>query len=466
MSLTLRIDNYDKLSDGGPVSFVVTERGAQIGRSTSMDWTLPDPDRHISSHHFDIKFENGQYFLTDTSTNGLFMDGSRHRLAAPHPLQNGQRFQVGHYYIVAELAVAQAASVPPSAPSMPPAAPPQSNSFAADADPWAIGGGPATPINPNPTPQRNPFDDFAGEFLVNPTPQAPAPQPAAPTPPPAAAPPAAQAASGSPFGGGAPAASGATPFSNPPIATPPAAAPAPMGVPAAAPPPGIAQPPVPSFTPPPQPAAAPASVPGLQQSPLSIAPTSGGSNFMKAFCEGAGLPADFADNADQEAFARELGRSMRVISQELMSMLQDRASAKQFTKGGERTMMGAAENNPLKFLPDAVQALEVMYLKPRPGFMAGGKGIETALSDVRKHQMAVFAAIQPALLKLLEDLAPESIDADTGGGLLGGSGKRKAWDTYVERWDKKVEENENGMLGAFLKHFAESYVAAVQSSRG
>ncbi|UWR01317.1 type VI secretion system-associated FHA domain protein TagH (plasmid) [Rhodobacteraceae bacterium S2214] len=456
MSLTLRIDNYDKLSDGGPVSFVVTERGAQIGRSTAMDWTLPDPDRHISSHHFDITFENGQYFLTDTSTNGLFMDGSRHRLAAPHPLQNGQRFQVGHYYIVVDLG----AAAQPAAPSMPPAAAPASNAFAADADPWAIGGGPATPINPNPTPQRNPFDDFAGEFLVNPTPSAPPPQPAAPVAPPPAA---SEAASGSPFGQ-APASSG-SPFSSPPIATPPAAAP--MGVPAAAPPPsGIAQPPVPSFTPPPQPAAAPAAVPGLQQSPMSIAPTSGGSNFMKAFCEGAGLPADFGDSADQEAFARELGRSMRVISQELMSMLQDRASAKQFTKGGERTMMGAAENNPLKFLPDAVQALEVMYMKPRPGFMAGGKGIETALSDVRKHQMAVFAAIQPALLKLLEDLAPESIDADTGGGLLGGSGKRKAWDTYVERWDAKVDENENGMLGAFLKHFAESYVAAVKSSQG
>ena len=440
MSLTLRIDNFDSLSDGGPVSFVVTERGAQIGRSTAMDWTLPDPDRHISSHHFDIKFENGQYYLTDTSTNGLFMDGSRHRLAAPHPLQNGQRFQVGHYYIVAELGPAQVAPTPRSVPSMPPAAPP-APSFADAADPWAIGGAPATPINPNPTPARNPFDDFAGEFLVSPTPAAP--------PPPQPAPPAPNQGSGSPFG-------------QPPAAPPAfASPPQPASIPAAAPPPSMSQP-VPSFSPAPQPAATPVAVPGLQQNPMSIAPTTGNTSFMAAFCEGAGLPAEFAQGADQEAFARELGRSMRVISQELMSMLQDRASAKQFTKGGERTMMGATENNPLKFLPDAVQALEVMFLKPRQGFMAGGKGVETALSDVRKHQMAVFAAIQPALVKLLADLAPESIDADTGGGLLGGSGKRKAWDTYVERWDAKVENNDNGMLGAFLKHFAESYVAAVK----
>jgi type VI secretion system FHA domain protein len=156
---------------------------------------------------------------------------------------------------------------------------------------------------------------------------------------------------------------------------------------------------------------------------------------------------------------------MRVTTQELMSMLQDRASAKQFTKGGDRTMMGASENNPLKFLPDASQALEVMFMRPRDGFMSGSSGIETALTDVRLHQMAVFAAIQPALLGLLQDLAPEAIDADTGGGLLGGSGKRKAWDTFVERWDAKVDENENGMLGAFLKLFAESYVTAVGTTK-
>lgn len=437
MSLTLRIDNHDSLPDGGPTSVVVTQAGVQVGRSTAMDWTLPDPDRHISSHHFDVKFENGGYYLIDTSTNGLFMDGSRHRLAGPHALQNGQRFQVGHYYISVQMGDAPAAvSIPPAAPAAP------DTSFAADADPWAIGGAPATPINPNPTPQRNPFDDFAGEFLVNPT-ASPTPPPPAPDPTPAPAP---AASSASPFGA-------------------PAPAPSPLAAPPAAPPPGIAQP-VPSFSPPPTPT--PTAAPGLQQPPVPAtqAPISADpAKFLAAFCEGAGVPPDFAGGVDPEVFARELGRGMRVTAQELMSMLQDRASAKQFTKGGERTMMGATENNPLKFLPDAAQALEVMFLRPRDGFMSGSKGVETALSDVRLHQMAVFAAIQPALLGLLQDLAPEAIDADTGGGLLGGSGKRKAWDTYVERWDAKVNENENGMLGAFLKLFAESYVTAVETAK-
>lgn len=188
--------------------------------------------------------------------------------------------------------------------------------------------------------------------------------------------------------------------------------------------------------------------------------------MLAAFCEGAGLPAGSYGQADAETLARELGRTMRVAAQELMAMLQDRAAAKKFTRGGERTMMGNTENNPLKFLPDAAQALEVMFLQPRPGFMQGGTGIDAAMRDVRTHQRAVFAAIQPALIQLLSDISPEAIEeGGGGGGLLSGGGKRKAWDTFVERWDAKVDGQENGMLGAFLAHFAVAYREAVEQAR-
>ena len=187
--------------------------------------------------------------------------------------------------------------------------------------------------------------------------------------------------------------------------------------------------------------------------------------MLAAFCEGAGLPPPPPGAAvDSTALARELGRTMQQAAAELMALLQDRAAAKQFTRGGDRTMMGAANNNPLKFLPDPVQALEVMFLQPRDGFMTGGEGMTAALQDVKTHQMAVFAAIQPALIKLLEDLSPEAIEEATGGGLLAG-GRRKSWDEFIKRWDAKAANTENGMLDVFLRHFAESYAAAVAASR-
>jgi type VI secretion system FHA domain protein len=231
---------------------------------------------------------------------------------------------------------------------------------------------------------------------------------------------------------------------------------------------GFAGTPAPVAPPMPTPAAA---------SPLVLAPAqpaphpaarpdaATGQGFVRAFCEGAEISADAIAKLAPEEFARELGRTMRVVATEMMALLQDRATTKRFTKGGERTMIGAKNNNPLKFLPDAKQALEVMFVAPRDGFLKGGDGVVAGMADIRRHQMAVFAAMQPALAKLLSDLAPESIDDGSGGGLLGGgANKKKAWDTFVERWDAKAGAHENGMLDVFLQHFAESYAAAVAAA--
>ena len=111
MTLTLRIENYDVLPDGGPTSITVQNKGLQAGRSTGMDWTLPDPQRFISSHHFSIEFRDGGYFLVDTSANGKFLDGQKHRIDGSHRLNAGDRFQVGHYFIVVQMDVRYCAAV-------------------------------------------------------------------------------------------------------------------------------------------------------------------------------------------------------------------------------------------------------------------------------------------------------------------------------------------------------------------
>ena len=141
-------------------------------------------------------------------------------------------------------------------------------------------------------------------------------------------------------------------------------------------------------------------------------------------------------------------------------MLKDRSAVKQFTRGGERTMRSATGNNPMKFMPDTGAALEVMFLKQRDGFMHGPDGFENALRDIRRHQTAVFAALQPALAELLSNLSPDEIEAAVGGGFLGTGSRAKYWDAFVARWDEKASVGDNGMLDAFLQAFAESYAAA------
>jgi type VI secretion system protein ImpI len=429
MTLTLRIENYRSLEGGSPIEVTSTGRPLRIGRATGMDWVLPDATRFISSHHFDVEMRDGGWWLTDRSTNGTFLVGQPYRLDGPYRLQQGDRFQVGQYFVIVLLGVAPTAQTYGANPSPAyggPAAyqPLASNEFA---DPWAVGSGVAAPVDPMPRNEYKRTSDFGDEFIA-----APSMRPAPPQMPSAQMP--------------------ASP--NPAWTTPPS--PLQTG-------------PSEGFAGTPAPVAPSAAIPAAPPAPLVLAAAkpdaTAGQAFLRAFCEGAEISADAIGKLSPDDFARELGRTMRVVTSEMMALLQDRATTKRFTKGGDRTMIGAKNNNPLKFLPDAKQALEVMFVAPRDGFLKGGDSVVAGMADIRRHQMAVFAAIQPALVKLLSDLAPETIDDKSVGGLLGGgTNKKKAWDTFVERWDAKAGAHENGMLEVFLQHFAESYAAAVAAA--
>lgn len=392
MTLTLRIENFRVLDDGGPVSVRVTERGLQAGRREAMDWVLPDASRHISGHHFDIVYDEGDWWLRDVSTNGTFLQGNRHRLDGMHRLTHGDRFQVGHYIIVAVLEDSgDDGFLPDSLPEYPLGQPLQEPG---GDDPWSIGGvhvAPIDPVAPMSTPDRGP--DFSQDFVPFP---APAPLPVVPV-------------------------------------------------------------------------TAPRNV-QLPLSPMAPAGPGGGAQsgadsraFLQAFCDGAGLsPATMPDISPEE-LGLALGRSMRSVTRNLMTALRERSDARHFTRTGERTMRSVSDNNPLKFLPDAEQAMDALFLNPRAGFLAGVDGLDEALSDLRRHQSALFAALQPALIELLEDLDPARIEAETKVGITGNR-KARSWEGYVQRWDAKTA-SENGILDEFIRLFAAAYRRADEQGR-
>src|SRR5208283_4020693 len=103
MTLRLWIENVDRLPDGGPLRVEVKGRGLDIGRDQHLDWTLPDPSRHVSSKHCEIRFRDGGYWLHDVSTNGTFVNGAQFRLDAPHLLRSGDRLSIGQYIVAVEI---------------------------------------------------------------------------------------------------------------------------------------------------------------------------------------------------------------------------------------------------------------------------------------------------------------------------------------------------------------------------
>lgn len=434
MKLTLKIENFDYLPDGGPLEISVTDRGFEVGRDTAMDWTLPDPNRHISSRHFEIAFRDRQFWLHDISTNGTYLYGQSMRVSSPYRLVDNDRLQVGHYIlrvmIEGDARPAAAWSAPQSEPRP---APQPSAAFAPSepvtpaADPWSLMPNPTPMPTAMPAPNRaaTPLAGQYGDSFI----EAPRPAPAAPAPvaPPLQLTPA-QPGPVPPapvFGGAA----GAVPRSEP-FATPQPAPPSPVAEPAP-----------------------------------SVMPAADTQAFLDAICRGAGLPAGSLSRTDANRLGEDIGRSLRITTEELMALLGARAAAKQFVKSGSRTMIGGMNNSPLKFKPNAAEALMTMFVQHPESYLSATAAYQQGFDDIKRHQTAVYAAMQPALARLLEDLAPESIEDRASGGIMS-SKKANAWEIYVERWDAKTHPYENGMLDVFLAYFADAYDDAVKKTGG
>jgi predicted component of type VI protein secretion system len=81
------------------------ETGGTIGRSLRNDWILPDPDRFISGRHATIDFKGGMYYLADTSSNGVYMNGEIEPIGNGNPrrLFDGDRMRLGDFEFEIEI---------------------------------------------------------------------------------------------------------------------------------------------------------------------------------------------------------------------------------------------------------------------------------------------------------------------------------------------------------------------------
>jgi type VI secretion system protein len=122
MDLTLNVVSYRDGPPTRPGTLKVGVRGASIGRSPDNDLVLPDTERFVSGVHARIEYADGDYYLTDLSANGTFVNGSAQAVGrgCRVPLHNGDSLAMGDYVLRVVLA-AQASGW--EAPSMPPGVP-------------------------------------------------------------------------------------------------------------------------------------------------------------------------------------------------------------------------------------------------------------------------------------------------------------------------------------------------------
>ena len=109
MTLNLTVTRYAGKAPFWPPVATFAHRGGIIGRRSSCDWVLADPDGHISKQHCRIDFVGGRYRITDTSTNGVFLNdrGTPIGFGASAELQDGDQLFIGDYDIAVSVAVAE-----------------------------------------------------------------------------------------------------------------------------------------------------------------------------------------------------------------------------------------------------------------------------------------------------------------------------------------------------------------------
>jgi len=505
--LTVISDHRQDLGDRA--QHVFTEEGGVIGRNARCDWALPDDSKTLSSRHATIGFVDGVFTITDTSTNGVYLNSVDAPLGGgvTTPLRAGDTLYLGPYALGVEpiadaldgrqrlglgdgwkavrgggptaappssgdeieSLVAARRSTPaadplagfapmPAAPAVRPAAPTAVDPLAGLAE-AATDGFPAGDLG------RSAEDDL----LAPPSPRAPLPGPARPPVPPGAA---HIPTSFDPAGRRQPPAPGPIPTSfllpDPLPAREPtpgrSSAPAPMPLPL----PAARE--MPSPPPPPPAPARDAALPTDVMALLRLRALAGGTPVEAtapprrepADTDGRLLSAIGVDPAalaprEQAEAAEALAAFVLEAADGLVAVLEARRSVKDELRL-DHTRLGPVHNNPFKFFATGREAVRQIVERRPAGFDSLAAGAREGFDDIKAHELATMAAVHAVATALVARLSPAAIESATdAGGLFGRADKAKLWERYVDQHGRIAETLDVAVNELISREFARAY---------
>lgn len=448
MDLILKVIRFNNRPPDKSLTHTWRAKGGAIGRSAANDWVLPDPQRFLSGQHALIECRDGEYFIRDTSTNGLYLNRSAAPLGKGNVarLQAGDHIRMGLYEM--DVVLGSDSGYSPGLAIEPDWNEPQSAGNAPDNDhDW----------NRYPTPGNvasdddDPFKDLGNAHVgaVSPQPLRPPVMPVRVADLPMSIPDVTPS-SPSMSAGELPSewwkdpvvkSSDILPDTDP---FPPAAInPLPPVLPS-----------------PPKPA---------QVAPLVA--SSSQRDAIQAFLSGAGIRdgnklTDIQAGQDMEA----LGRLFRIALQGTLDALHSRAEVKSAMRM-DMTTIQRIGNNPLKFTVTAEDAL-LRLLAPRSdAYLAPEQALLEAFDDIRAHQIAVIAGVQAALKQVLKRFEPaglvERLEKNNPiSANIPIQRQAKLWDLFTELYATLEQECTDDFQRLFGLEFARAYDAQIVKLKG
>lgn len=452
MHLILNIEQGDAESAQPSVRFGA--EGGTIGRGSGSDLKLPDPDCYISSLHAAIDFQDGQFVITDKSTNGTFYNAPDRLIGRDRmtPLASGDRLFIGDYVLVAAIREeaedeevrpgrpADSGSVEESADASQPSAPD------IDAQPFSLpwehdeasSAGLDAPYepednredddsenqsSPNLSPEREFFaapgasrgdnqlipedwDKFLTGFFETPASQPPEQPPSQPEPQHQAA-------------------GRAATDTGPPAADP---------------------------------------------GPLPSANAGGREPIDESRRRRATPSKDRRRAPDPDA----LQEALETVTGGLMALLHSRSEIKNEFRI-EQTRFIRTENNPLKFSPSVEEAMRrVFETGDESGFVTGSQAYREAIDDLQAHQFALMSAVQEAIESAIRQFNPVHLEdrlkkISPLSARTPGLKAARCWGLFTSHYDEVAAALRDDARKVFLQAFADAYERAVRdiaASRG
>lgn len=460
MGIVLSINSFHKFTSEIQSEFEFNDNNVndsvKFGRSDSCDWTLPDPERVVSSVHGELIRFGGDYLIRDLSTNGLFLNRS------VTPVGNGNEIKLndndiitfGEYEILVELKNSGETTIHPhqevnasdvfnQIPNDDFNAPTgfnnhtQDHNFASDL---------SSNLQSNPVFESDIglTDDFFNlqethvtDDLVADTP----PQPAQPQVAPDFIPEPPPQQHVQPQAHNEPAQAA--------VATPRVERPSP----------GRAAPQAQTEKP---------QVNQPSQAPQAAKPHVAGdtSGEMDAFLSGLGITRNMVPAQHSEEWFKQLGESFALLLGGLMDTLHHRAEFKQ-TNRLNHTAFQRHENNPLKFSANLEDAIHNLYNRNTASFLAPQHAIQEAFDDIEKHEKALMLGVDGAVRGVMGLLNPDYISTmNAGDGVLEkiipGKTQANFWKNYERQYSDLSNELEESSTPFYLEDFAKSYEMALK----
>jgi type VI secretion system protein len=488
-----------------------------IGRSDENDWAIPDPQRFLSGVHCRIHCEGDHYYITDTSTNGVFLNGSETRLErnATAELSRGDKIRIGDYEFEVLIEESNFSTSPlagntETAVEAGPADDPFGDSFGGSS------GDPFKDSEPQPAPQAD-EDDFlkdintplahiddspignaisieslmdlddlddlddqpsAASLREKHTPLNEAFMPSShiandETPEPQAD---FQSETGSEIPDNWDEATGMLKVpiqETEPVSSRSSNLPdewpdnwddtGSMSGDASSEPAPPAEPAQADAQKEPKPEPVPEPVRQTRPEPATKppAPAKSSGNTLAAFARGAGLEPDALDGIDEAAFFEQVGKMMLEFTDGLVQTLSGRTHIKSEFRL-DQTMIRPVENNPFKFSTSKTGTLQQILSKSNPAYMAGVDAIREGFDDVNAHQMAVVAGMEAALQDILKRFNPKKLETRLDSdsildNILPGGKKAKYWDIFKLLFDEIAGEAEDDFQQLFGRKFSRAY---------